>query len=210
MASAPFRYTLLADGSSDRVLCRPIEWVLQHVPRVQRDGFVRQFYAARPPRDLAAGIEHACAEFPCDLLFVHRDAEGAAPDARVAEIREAAARATSPSWVPVVPVRMTEAWLLIDEAAIRGAAGNPRGAVPLELPPLGRLEVVPDPRALLRELLVRASEARGRHLRRIRRDLPARIHRVAALIDDFAPLRSLGAFCRFEAETRAALGLPVP
>jgi hypothetical protein len=34
----------------------------------------------------------------------------------------------------VVPVRMTKAWLTVDEAAIRKAARNPLGTAPLELP----------------------------------------------------------------------------
>jgi hypothetical protein len=38
--------------------------------------------------------------------------------------------------VCVVPVRMMEAWLLIDEMAIRRVAGNPNGRIPIELPVL--------------------------------------------------------------------------
>jgi hypothetical protein len=38
--------------------------------------------------------------------------------------------------IPVVPVRMTEAWLLADEFAIRSAPGNPNGTQSLDLPDL--------------------------------------------------------------------------
>lgn len=39
--------------------------------------------------------------------------------------------------IPVIPVRMTEAWLLGHELSIRSAAGNPNGSENLELPDLG-------------------------------------------------------------------------
>ena len=47
--------------------------------------------------------------------------------------------------VLVIPVRMTEAWLLIDELALRRAAGNPNGRNPLDLPALKDLEALPEP-----------------------------------------------------------------
>lgn len=53
--------------------------------------------------------------------------------------------------VCVIPVRMTEAWLLFDEAAIRQAAGNRLGRAPLALPPLDEVEQEPDPKSLLYE-----------------------------------------------------------
>jgi hypothetical protein len=77
---------------------------------------------------LAERISRALALFPADLLFVHRDADRGPTATRREEIRRAvAATMANQMTVPVVPVRMTEAWLLIDEAAIRSAAGNPRG-----------------------------------------------------------------------------------
>ena len=91
---------------------------------------------------------------------------------------------------------MQEAWLLFDEAAIRSAAGNPNGRQPLELPQLARIEQVPDPKEMLRELLRQASGLSRRRLER----LDDRPHRVADFIDDFTPLRTLAAFQAFETE----------
>ena len=107
--------------------------------------------------------------------------------------------------VPVVPVRMTEAWLLIEEGAIRKAAGNPNGAVALDLPPLARVEGLPDPKRQLKGFLVAASEKTGRRLDQFRRDLNLRIQRVADFIDDFSPLQQLSAFQAFEQDTRSTL-----
>lgn len=49
--------------------------------------------------------------------------------------------------VPVIPGRMTEAWLRLDEAAIRRVAGNPNGRTKLGLPKLHEVESVADPKA---------------------------------------------------------------
>ena len=100
---------------------------------------------------------------------------------------------------------MTEAWLLVDERAIRSAADNPNGRQPLSLPPLHKIELLVDPKDFLHQCLVRASEKRGRRLDQFKRDLPSRVQRITTLIDDFSPLRSLPAFQRFEENTRGVI-----
>src|SRR5947209_2033943 len=153
----PFRYTLIGDGSSDRCLLPILGWVVSQVPALAGRGVVAQFADLRgldpPPHRLAERIREAFRLNPCEILFVHRDAEGLALEDRVAEIREAAGVAEIPSYVPVVPIRMTEAWLLIEETAIRRAAGNPNGKVVLQLPSLQRLERERDPKDLLHQYL---------------------------------------------------------
>jgi hypothetical protein len=55
-----------------------------------------------------------------DLLFIHRDADGRSPTARYTEIAQAIeSLGVSILYVAVVPVQETEAWLLLDEKAIR-------------------------------------------------------------------------------------------
>lgn len=161
---------------------------------------------AAPGANLRDRLSRAVQEYPCDVLFVHRDAEREPREKRVEEIRRAVVAAGVPACVPVVPVRMTEAWLLIEEGAIRRAAGNPNGEVSLPLPRLTSLETVADPKKLLRSCLIQASEKTGRRLEQFERDLPDRVQRVAELISDFAPLRQLPAFRDFENEAREALG----
>lgn len=206
----PFRYTLLADGTSDAALLRVIDWMLtQHAGRFPMLDVVSSDFAA--PSDRPSGgdesplrnrVRDAAA---CDLLFVHRDAERDTRANRLAEIQEAVLDNGFPAWVPVVPVRMTEAWLLIDPAAIREAAGNPNGSTSLQLPAVRRLEDVPDPKQLLFDCLSAACGLNGRRLRKFQRDLPELRSRVAAAISDFSPLRNLGAFRALEADTIAAL-----
>ena len=98
---------------------------------------------------------------------------------------------------------MQEAWLLIDEAAIKTAAGNRRYTGELELPPVNRLEEIPDPKNLLNDLLRQASDLRRRRQRSFRVAKHARL--VTEFIEDFSPLRQLSAFAAFEEEVSSAV-----
>lgn len=162
----------------------------------------------RPPTGLAARIVTAVELYPCELLFVHRDAETETPDSRQNEIRAALTRATfevsqRPVCVCVVPVRMQEAWLLFDENAIRQAAGNPSGTVPLQLPLRSECEGLPDPKLQLHRLILDASELGAR--RRARMRVGQMVRRVAEYIQDFRPLRELQAFVILEHELHQAI-----
>ena len=111
-------------------------------------------------------------------------------------------RADLPPTVPVVPVRMTEAWLLFDENAIRWAASNPNGSDPLPIP-MREVEDLPDPKDVLHEALRVASGLSGR--RRQKFNVRDAVHRVGEYIDDFSPLRRLNAFQRLEEDLATAL-----
>ncbi len=194
--SRPLACTLAGDGMTDGSLRTVLEWVLGRMVPLRSRRFVVQ--VAVPGTNLRERMTRALYEYPCDVLFVHRDAEREPREKRLAEIRRAADEAGVPVFVPVVPVRMTEAWFLIDERAIRQAAGNPNGEASLLLPKVTSLERVPDPKKLLRDSLIRASEKTGRRLQQFERDLGERAQRVAELIEDFSPLRQLAAFRDFE------------
>ena len=202
------RATLLTDGSSDRVLLPILRWLCgAQTPAPVEVRWADLRILPRPPRSLADRMKAAVALYPCELLFVHRDAEKQAPEDRHAEI--VAADQTGLTLVCVVPVRMQEAWLLHDDRALREAAGRPSNEAALGLPPPSRWEGLPDPKHVLHEALITASGATGRRARRFNPDLAA--HRLAELITDWSPLRQLGAFRRLEADTRQALsslGLP--
>jgi hypothetical protein len=87
---------------------------------------------------------------------------------------------------------MTEAWFLFDEVAIRTAAGNPRGTMPLSLPPIERVEALPDPKAVLRDALLDASGLSGRRRDKFRAGQA--FQRVAELIESYRALRVLPSF----------------
>lgn len=199
------RYTLLSDGRSDQALIPILNWLLRQQLMhcaIQPD-WADLSRLPRPPRSLPDRILRTLDLYPCDLLFIHRDAENQPRQIRVDEIKRAMkemARGESCPAVCVVPVRMQEAWLLFDEVALRRAAGNQHGRWSLHFPPTSRLEETSDPKSLLYELLREASGLAGRRRRRF----PARLHarRVAEFITDFAPLRALPAFRALESDLR--------
>jgi len=134
------------------------------------------------------------------MLFVHRDAEKQPLSKRNEEIRRAVAMARKnamiPRYVPVIPVRMTEAWLLFDEMMIRLAAGNPSGTAKVTLPAHDRWDQAPDPKHVLHQALRDATEFQGRRLNRFQPTTEAK--RLADLISDYSPLRQLTAFQELE------------
>ena len=191
---------LLGEGPTDRALLPLLRWLLGRSTTVA--GQIDWVDTSRIAGEgvLASKVARGLAANPCDLLFVHRDSDRQPVEWRYAEIASAAG---SHPHVGVVPVRMTEAWLLIDEAAIRAAAGRPSGREDLGLPAASRLEDVADPKAILREALVTAHAATGRRAARF--DPGAALYRVADLVEDWSPLRHLAAFRRLERDTRSAL-----
>ena len=195
-------YTLISDGSSDSALMPILDWLLRGNGvqcAIQRQ-WADLRWLRRPPAGLAGRLRAAVDLFPCDLLFVHRDAEAELPATRREEIAGAVIEAFDdlrrPAWVPVIPVRMSEAWLLFNEAAIRKAAGNPSGRSILRLPSLARSENLPDPKNLLWNLLCEASELSPR--RRAQLQIGPMRHRITEYTRDFSPLRTLAAFAALE------------
>ena len=198
------RYTLLSDGSSDQALMPILSWLVhEHLAdyAIQSEwSDLRRL--PDPPKSLIERIEMSLELYPCDLLFVHRDAERAPLEERVQEIRNAVEGMPTPLSMPpavcVVPVRMQEAWLLFDEDAIREAAGNPKGKQRLELPPIEQLERLPDPKSILHGMLRSASGRTGRRMKKL--PISTIVRRVPECILDFSPLRSLPAFRALESE----------
>jgi hypothetical protein len=205
-------FALLADGGSDRALLPIAKWVFaQRVPtEVQVRGEAADLSVLRePPRKLTDRISRAIELYPCTVLLVHRDAEAQDPEMRHKEIEVACRQVQTESlWshVCVVPVRMTEAWLLFDEGALRKAAGNPNGKMPLSFP--SDPESEPQPKRILLDALREASGLKGHRRKRFRPET-ARFF-LANRIDDFSALRHLAAFRRFEHDVREVLAKIVP
>jgi len=133
------------------------------------------------------------------VLFVHRDAEGETLDQRLREF-DGVQRS---DYVPVIPVRMSEAWILFDAEAIAKAAGRPSATV--VVPKVSDLESLIDPKAALEKLLFKAAGSpTGRKKKTFDRSLVSRRVNVASLIEDFAPLEALEAFQRFQEALGAA------
>ena len=193
--------TLVMDGPSDACLVPIVEWtVRQNAPQID----FRLEVADRnlPPlrNGLRARILAAIKQFPCDILLIHRDAEALPRVERVTEIRHASVNVQA-GLVPVVPVRMSEAWLLSDVAATRNLGTDPNGGA--HLARSGDWEGMPDPKQCLNEALIRATELNVR--RRGRFNVCRARVRVAELTADFQALRRIESFREFEREMNAAL-----
>jgi len=196
------RHTLVSEGTTDANLIPIIDWTLRETGGIPLSEGVRaEFWRLpEPPDGPVERFVKAAELFPCDVLFIHRDADKLSLDARVEEIREAFAKAKQrgvqlPA-VAIVPVKMLEAWLCFDEQAVRKAAGNPNGTVPLCLPPLRRVETRPDPKDELKQALRAASQLTGRRLKKF--STATAFWRIVDWIEDFSPLRELPAFRSFE------------
>ena len=204
------RCTLLADGSADRALIPILLWLIhEHADRVPVEmQFADLRRLHKPPRRLSDRIDSSIDLYPCDVLFVHRDAERELLEARTIEIQRhchLSKRAGDVEVVTVIPIRMSEAWLLFDEDAVRIVAGNPGGGQALDMPRIEDIEGLPDPKERLHELLRSASGLRDRRrrLEQFNRDLGLHVQRVAIQIDNFNPLRDLTAFGILERQVMA-------
>jgi hypothetical protein len=202
MAADARRFALLADGRSDRVLLPILEWLLHRRSVRYAEP---AFHARDPSNSLAAEMQEVIQLHRPHVLLVHRDAEGAD-----AEVRRREVPSIDHPTIVVVPVRMTEAWLLFDETAIRAAADRPDGKNTLDLPVASRAESVADPKRVLHEALLAAADVTGRRRRKFKQDLPLRVMRLAALIEDWSPLRRLAAFTRFESDLCAVVPTDAP
>ncbi|WP_079086561.1 DUF4276 family protein [Streptomyces silvensis] len=133
-----------------------------------------------------------------DLVVVQRDADRGP----VQDRRDEIAQAVSAEWpglhhVAVVPVRMLEAWLLLDEACLRQVAENPRGRVSLDLPRGAAVERVADPKQLLKDSLARASEYKGRRLSQFQKRFSQHRLRMLELLDPAGPVACLPSWQNF-------------
>ena len=182
-----------------------LDWLLcQHCPEHVVDSeWADLGRLPQPPKTLPDKIRVTLDLYPCDLLFIHRDAEKIPFDIRHAEITKALDGLETPPAICVIPVRMQEAWLLFDEPAIRRAAGNPNGRNVLELPDTGLVETVPDPKEFLFRIIRESSGLHGTRLKKL--NPRKRAFLVSQSIDDFSPLRTTNSFQALEHQLKNAL-----
>ncbi|HZP66911.1 MAG TPA: hypothetical protein VFB32_11435 [Rudaea sp.] len=201
------RYLLVAEGSDDRMLFGPIEWLLDvHCSVPYRGEWANPAVLENPSRDLPTRLAQVKRFFPCDLAFVHRDVDTFTYDDRASEINRAIASADySVPVICTIPVRMTEAWFLFNEAAIKQAADRPSSRAQLRLPSHAEVQRRADPKDILTRALIEASDLSGRRLRQFSNDISRRKMLVSNLISDYSPLRAHQSFTKFEADLKQIL-----
>lgn len=202
------RVLFLAEGSSDSGLIPQIERV---AVETQVEVAVTNPDLARlpkpPGRTVADKLRAVLAiDGTYDLILIHRDADGDGRDARLTEIVDAVnSNAPGTPHAAIIPVRMTEAWLLVDETEIRVVSGNPNGTAKLDLPPVNRVESVPDPKSMLKEKLALASGLTGRKLQKFNVRFPQNRRLLLERMNHEGHITRIPSWCAFVSDLQAAL-----
>jgi len=193
---------LIADGSSDQSLIPLLTTLLvELLPGTRIE--TPQWIAPINKTTLSEKISYAldAENFRFDILFVHRDAEHEPVAKRVEEIHQSTPAGDHPI-VCVIPVRMTESWLITSDKAIKEAVGNPHSTKNLGLPKKDKIESC-DSKAILFSALREASEFGAQRRRKFKPEQFRR--RVAELTTDLAALRKISSFKSMENELRVVL-----
>ncbi len=133
------RYILWSEGTGDDGLIQVIDWLL------------RQNYVSDPAGELRTQQNYKLADVVKEenwhLLFLHRDADsdreisGKGPDTRRKQMDDLILKTKKdmgeglPPTVIIVPVQMTEAWLMVCAVSLRTWAGSRGERATLTLPP---------------------------------------------------------------------------
>lgn len=160
----------IGEGSSDDPLARLVSdaFTMRGV-----DADIRSLGADRlgaDGKDISTKIRTAQKLFSgFEFVVIHRDCDNQEPSVRLAEISSAVGETLGSGFptIEVVPRTMTEAWLLLNESAIRKAAGKPNSKINLCLPKLKNVEGVRDPKKLLQDVILIASNESGRRRQKI-------------------------------------------
>ncbi|MCA9699867.1 MAG: DUF4276 family protein [Myxococcales bacterium] len=158
-------FLFISEGSSDEPLVGHLELLCLRAGAEEASGRWIDFrkYPAPPGKAVHDQLRWIMDNFHgFNLVFIHRDAD-MADDSNIRRViaQGVTASGLSVAHVPVVPVQELEAWLLLDETAIRSVAGNPRGRTPLDLPKPKHIENRADPKRVLQTALS-AAEKPGR------------------------------------------------
>ena len=120
------------------------------------------------------------------LLFVHADADAPtataalrqriAPAVALVQAAQQQGETVCTDLVSIVPVQMTEAWMLVDRAALRAVMGAPSDHHDLDMPVRPQqVEQIADPKQQLSRIFAEALASRTRRIRRR--------HRIAELYE---------------------------
>ena len=210
------RFLLVCEGSSDDALVHHIQRLLIESGATEADGV--PFHSRTRLTDSGTPLANKVREGlklsdSPNLLFIHRDADhhcdthAAGAEKRYEEIVTAVQSASHGGrYVGIVPVRMTEAWLLVDECAIRQVAGSPHGRQDLGLPSVSKIETITKPKKLLEEVLFRAGSPKGqRNKKKFREKFGEHRRQLIESLPVGGPLKHLDSWVRFRDDTKAAL-----
>jgi len=196
------KFVILGEGTSDSMLEYPLRWLLSYHGFLEKYEFDDSTVLSLRSNSLKteSKVEALLNRIQPDVLFVHRDGDGAGYEARKTEIIHACSSVNFVKCIPIVPVRMLESWFLSDLNAIRIAAGNPKGHVDVCLPNFSQLEKIADPKEQLFKCLRSAADLKGRRLKKFSPHKARRL--VAEEITCFRQLLTLPSFKELSQEIK--------
>lgn len=199
-------FMLVCEGKFDEEIVPHLGKLLRDCGATEATGFAYSTGGAVKGK-FHAVVKAATVDMPdLDCLFVHRDADSQNYAHRYNEIRAVLNSAGySGLWVGVVPVQEIEAWLLLNEAAIRRVAGKPRGSNNLELPSAGRVESLRNPKEALNRKILAASGKTGRRRERIKERLDSMCYQLLRDLPTGGPLEQVPAWARLKRDTKKCI-----
>jgi hypothetical protein len=185
----------VGEGSSDRPLADLVKLLFLDrgvLLNLSSPDFaqLRDHVGSRLDQKMSVGLS-LMGESP-DVVIVHRDTDNRDRTVRYDEMLRAYENAKpADHMVPIIPVRMTEAWLLLDEAAIREVAGNPNGRNPLGLPRGVSVERNSNPKQLLEQAILAAADVTGRKRKCLSQRFYQNRRSLLERLDRFGPITHL-------------------
>lgn len=196
------KFVLLCEGTSDSPLVDVLRSLLIQAGASSASG---------EPIPITGTVESKvrnllASEPEVDLVFVHRDADSRDPEPRYQEIHSGA---VDGGWtrdlVCVVPVQMTEAWLLTSESEIREVADKRNGKASLNLPSHSEIERISDAKGRLHEAYMNASESTGRRRKAVAKSFGSRRAALLQRLDINGDVCKLDSFARLRADVIAVV-----
>ena len=203
MTARSVSFAFLCEGSSDTELIAHLETLLVHFGAQEVTGMPDTRKGTIPARLRQLLTEATGAGI--NMVFIHRDSDGPDREGREREIRQGVEESGFPHpFIPVIPVQETEAWLLLDEQAIRDVVAS-KGKQPLRLPKPNAIEGTRKPKEILQKALLAASETSGRRLKKEKNSFNHHRRVLLQRLDPLGAVRDLPSWQRLERDIQRAL-----
>ena len=204
MTARSVSFAFLCKGSSDTGLIAHLETLLVYFGAQEATGMPdtrKGTIPAQLRQLLAEGTEAGI-----DMVFIHRGSDSPDRDGREREIRRGIEESGFPHpFIPVIPVQETEAWLLLDEQAIRDVVACPKGKQPLKLPKPNAIEGTRNPKEILQKALLAASRASGQRLKKEKNSFSRHRKVLLQRLDPLDAVRNLPSWQCLERDIQRAL-----
>ena len=203
MTARSVSFAFLCEGSSDTGLIAHLETLLVHFGAQEATGMPDTRKGTIPARLRQLLTEETGTGI--DMVFIHRDSDGPDRNGREREIRRGVEESGFPHpFIPVIPVQETEAWLLLDEQAIRDVVAS-KGKQSLRLPKPNAIEGTRKPKEILQKALLAASETSGRRLKKEKNSFNHHRRVLLQRLDPFGAVRDLPSWQCLERDIKRAL-----